>query len=203
VDVDPASSAGDDLMPPGPDEDRTEHRILEGALRTLGRHGTEQLRMNAVSSAAGVSRGTLYRYFPTKNALFAALVEYERARFADALRTALAGADGDRVDVVLDFVLEYLREHPALERLLYDEPGFVLTYLRQHLAFLRSTTGLVLGEAVEESDLVRHGGLEPEDVYEVVLRLLLANFLVPAEDPEILNRTVRAMLLSSDTGARR
>jgi AcrR family transcriptional regulator len=182
----------DDDIPASVEPESTELRILEGALRTLGRHGSSQLRMNAVSAAAGVARGTLYRYYPTKTDLFAALVDYERRRFAEALRHAV---DADRsrppMDVLLDFVLEYLHEHPALERLLQDEPEFVLRYLRRHLSFLRLTAARLIEPSFVAGKPV---DVDEAEVAEVVLRVLIANFLVPPEDPSAVNRALKALL---------
>jgi AcrR family transcriptional regulator len=50
-------------------------RILDTALELVGRHGLAELSMDELAAAAGVSRATLYRLFPGKEALFAALVQ--------------------------------------------------------------------------------------------------------------------------------
>lgn len=175
------------------DSESTKLRILEGALHTLGRHGTVRLRMNAVSTAVGVARGTLYRYFPTKTDLFAALVEYERRRFAEAMQRAVdEEPDRPRIDVLLDFVVDYLNQHPALERLLQDEPEFVLRYLRRHFAFLHHAAAQVIGPAIPEGTPAAAD--VGSDVAEVILRVLIANFLVPPEDPPSVNRTLKTLL---------
>ena len=49
--------------------------ILEATARVLVKHGFDGTTTNAVASAAGVSIGSLYQYFPNKEALVAALVE--------------------------------------------------------------------------------------------------------------------------------
>jgi AcrR family transcriptional regulator len=49
-------------------------RILDTALDLVGRHGLAGLSMDELAAAAGVSRATLYRLFPGKEALFAALI---------------------------------------------------------------------------------------------------------------------------------
>jgi AcrR family transcriptional regulator len=50
-------------------------RILDTALELVGRHGLAELSMDELAAAAGVSRATLYRLFPGKEALFAAVVQ--------------------------------------------------------------------------------------------------------------------------------
>ena len=49
-------------------------RILDTALELVGRHGLAELSMDELAATAGVSRATLYRLFPGKEALFAELV---------------------------------------------------------------------------------------------------------------------------------
>jgi AcrR family transcriptional regulator len=49
-------------------------RVLDAALELVGRHGLAGLSMDELAATASVSRATLYRLFPGKEALFAALV---------------------------------------------------------------------------------------------------------------------------------
>jgi AcrR family transcriptional regulator len=49
-------------------------RILDTALELVGRHGLAELSMDELAARAGVSRATLYRLVPGKEALFAELV---------------------------------------------------------------------------------------------------------------------------------
>jgi AcrR family transcriptional regulator len=53
--------------------------IVEAAARILEQHGFEGFNTNAIAEKAGVSIGSLYQYFPSKNALLSALMEREAA----------------------------------------------------------------------------------------------------------------------------
>ena len=64
--------------------------ILSAAQQMIRERGPEKLRLAAVAEAAGVSRQTLYRWFPTKDDLLAAISQRERALFDDRLNVALA-----------------------------------------------------------------------------------------------------------------
>jgi AcrR family transcriptional regulator len=48
--------------------------LLQAAHDLFSRHGFADTRMDDVAAAAGVSKGTVYLYFPTKEALFEALL---------------------------------------------------------------------------------------------------------------------------------
>src|ERR1700752_4089154 len=104
----------------------TRDRILEGALAALGRVGPRRLTMSDVSERAGLSRGTVYRYFPTKEDLLAVLAEYEQDRFAEGLRRRLADVPPGRASVesVVGYIIDYLRQHPALPLMIDVEPEF-------------------------------------------------------------------------------
>ncbi|HEX3917772.1 MAG TPA: helix-turn-helix domain-containing protein [Caulobacteraceae bacterium] len=51
--------------------------IVEAAAQILERHGPEALTTNAVAERAGVSIGTLYQYFPDKQAILIAAARRE------------------------------------------------------------------------------------------------------------------------------
>ena len=53
--------------------------IVEAAARILERNGFEGFNTNAIAEKAGVSIGSLYQYFPGKNALLSAIIERETA----------------------------------------------------------------------------------------------------------------------------
>ncbi len=58
---------------------RPEHRpaeILDAALRHFVAEGFAAARMDAIAAEAGVTAGTIYRYFPSKEGLVEALVEH-------------------------------------------------------------------------------------------------------------------------------
>ena len=70
-----------------PRHDRTAAAILTAAAHVLSEHGSSS-NMADVAAAAGVSRATLYRYYPHRDALLDALATQAltdtAARFADA-----------------------------------------------------------------------------------------------------------------------
>jgi len=52
-----------------------QEEILEAALRVFARRGFDAASVEAVAAEAGLSKGTLYLYFPTKAALLEGLVQ--------------------------------------------------------------------------------------------------------------------------------
>lgn len=82
-------------------------QILDAALRVFAREGFAKARMETIAEEAGLSKGTLYLYFDSKDALITALLE---RFFATELQ---------------DFQLLLATDAPAADRLLF---------LAQHLA---------------------------------------------------------------------
>ena len=57
-------------------------QILEAAFRVFGTRGLHQATLDDVARAAGITKGTIYLYFPSKAALFSAML---KARVNDLL----------------------------------------------------------------------------------------------------------------------
>ena len=64
-------------------------QILDGARRCFLAQGFDGASMNDIVVAAGVSKGTVYAYFPSKEKLFAAMVFEDKRRHAE--RTVVLG----------------------------------------------------------------------------------------------------------------
>ncbi|MDX3927737.1 MAG: TetR/AcrR family transcriptional regulator [Shinella sp.] len=64
-------------------------QILNGAKHIFMEQGFDAASMNDITRAAGVSKGTIYVYFDSKEDLFAALIERERYRITETARHAL------------------------------------------------------------------------------------------------------------------
>lgn len=160
----------------------TRDRILEGALAALGRVGPRRLTMGDVSARAGLSRGTVYRYFPTKEDLLAVLAEYEQERFSEGLRRGLADLDGPpTLAAVVGYLIDYLRQHPALPLMIDVEPEFVLAFLRRQMPVFHRITEELLGPVMSAVRPVREGLLSVRELDELLLRVVLSVFLVPGE----------------------
>ena len=55
--------------------DERRRQLLEAGTRLFAEHAFEEISMRQIAEAAGVSKGLLYHYFPSKTDLFAAAVE--------------------------------------------------------------------------------------------------------------------------------
>jgi AcrR family transcriptional regulator len=66
-------------------------QILEAAFRVFGARGLHQATLDDVARAAGITKGTIYLYFPSKADLFSAML---KARVNDIMPAVEAPKDG-------------------------------------------------------------------------------------------------------------
>jgi len=103
--------------------------IVKATARVLVEEGYDRASTNRIAHAAGVSIGSLYQYFPSKEALVAALVESHQSRMRDALDQALAigtpvGSAGSleaRAHLVVRGMMAAYRIDPQLHHVLCQE----------------------------------------------------------------------------------
>lgn len=79
---------------PRKDAQRNRERILEAAREVVAEEGVAA-KMEQVASRAGVGIGTLYRFVPTKDALFSTILGEQADRLADLAERALALPQGE------------------------------------------------------------------------------------------------------------
>ena len=172
----------------------TEARILTAALALIGRRGVRRLAMQEISEAAGVSRGTLYRYFPSRDAVLAAAADFDELRFRAGLDEALKSAAPDeRIGAFMAYAFDFIRAHPA-RSLFESEPGFVMSYLLDHLPSLRSELILRLGDALDTVPAVARGELDREQLADVIVRLFASSWIIPESDDRTLVRSLNRIL---------
>jgi AcrR family transcriptional regulator len=160
----------------------TPAKILDGALRALARHGRRKLSMSDVCHEAGVSRGTLYRYFKSKEEVLEAIGQHVENGFRRAIQEAIAEEPNveDRLRVVLDVIVHYNDRHPEAAAAIAAEPEFALAFFRRefpnHLAITREGLGPVLDQAT----VVREGVITKNQLAEIFLRIAMSTTLVPS-----------------------
>ena len=70
----------------------TVNALLEATARILVREGFDKASTNRIAEVAGVSVGSLYQYFPSKEALVAALIDRHNREVMQTVRGELAEA---------------------------------------------------------------------------------------------------------------
>jgi AcrR family transcriptional regulator len=103
----------------------TVETLLDATARVLTRHGYDRASTNRIAATAGVSVGSLYQYFPNKEALVAALVARHNREMLQLLRDALTEMGSrDLATVMRELVRAMVDAHlvdPALHRIFAEQ----------------------------------------------------------------------------------
>jgi AcrR family transcriptional regulator len=105
----------------------TVEAIVEAAAQVFERHGYAAGTTNRIAERAGVSIGSLYQYFPNKDAILVALVERHIEEGESVLAPLIAEFAerpppvGEALQRIVRALLELHRKRPALHRVLFEE----------------------------------------------------------------------------------
>jgi AcrR family transcriptional regulator len=99
--------------------------ILEATARILVKEGYDRASTNKIAAAAGVSIGSLYQYFPSKEAVVAALIERHTQALFQVVVNALLKVSAEPIETgVRELVAAAIQAHrvdPRLHRVLAEE----------------------------------------------------------------------------------
>ncbi len=182
--------------------------ILEASARVLVERGYDAASTNRVAEVAGVSIGTLYQYFPNKEALFVALIERHFDEQVELLQRMVGSLiDAPLAEAVRAYVGALFEAHandkafhdailqqvthlglPAITRVHMVSRQIVQVYLEAHRERLRITdtalAAFVLVSAVE--GIVHTLMFAPErpelDALSDEVSLMVLRYLVGGDD---------------------
>lgn len=117
----------------------TQDIILQAAAHILETDGMADFNTNRIAEIAGVSIGSLYQYFPSKQAILAELIRRNKAQFLAELAQSTTNAGTKKFDDTLETLID------AVVRFQFDRPK-----LARHLKYLEAT--LPLDEEARQKD---------------------------------------------------
>ncbi|SSV49651.1 TetR family transcriptional regulator [Acinetobacter nosocomialis] len=112
--------------------------ILEAAARILESLGFAGFNTNTVAELAGVSIGSLYQYFPSKDALIVELIRRERAKLSNRIVEAIQQHEAANLKEKLKLIIQAAVQHQLS---------------RPQLARKLEFASELIGKDVEESEL--------------------------------------------------
>lgn len=164
-------------------ENASVEKILNGALSALSRRGSKKLTMGDIGDAAGVSRGTLYRYFSSKEEVLLAMSEAVSRSFETGMAEITAAEPGvvGRAREVLAFqwVLALQEQN---NRILDVEPEFVLAFLRSHFERHVAAMADALIPVVDRLEDALGSKIDRRLLAEAFVRMELSTLIVPGND---------------------
>ncbi len=176
-------------------------RVLAATVECAGRVGLSYITVDEVARASGLSRATVYRWFPGgRDQLVDEAVTWEVGRFLNDLATAVAGAPdlATRLTLALHLGHRAIDDHEVLQSLLRTEPGLLLGHLQATIPLAAAVVRDELA-ALLASEPVREG-VDVQEAAEYLSRLFLSLIADPGrwdlDDLAATGRLVRERLLA-------
>ncbi|MFY0569875.1 TetR/AcrR family transcriptional regulator [Archangium lansingense] len=166
----------------------TVETILEAAAHVLVTSGYEGTTTKAVAERAGVSIGSLYQYFPSKEALVAMLLERFHQRALEVLADKLAPHPitdlEQEVRELVRALVEFYGVNPRLQRVLLEQAPRIgrLQVVQEIEARVESLVQIVLAQNLE-FERPRNLGLV---VFIIIRALRSAVWAAVVERPELI-----------------
>ncbi|HYA06925.1 MAG TPA: TetR/AcrR family transcriptional regulator [Xanthobacteraceae bacterium] len=99
--------------------------LLEATARVLMKEGYDRASTNKIAAVAGVSIGSLYQYFPSKEALVAAVIDRHMHEMMRVVRDAVVKAATRPIEVaareLVSVMIDAHRVNPKLHRVLAEQ----------------------------------------------------------------------------------
>jgi AcrR family transcriptional regulator len=161
-------------------------RLLDAALEAATLHGISKLSMGDVARRADLSRQTLYRHYPSKDTLVAAVVTAETSKLIErVVAAALAETEPQAsLEAGLLTALTVLRDHPLLDRLVRTEPEALLPLLTTDSSpVMVQVRGVVEAILTEGNPDLTQEPVAMRRFADVVTRLLISYAVSAPDDP--------------------
>lgn len=167
-------------------------QILAAARKVFSEKGYQEATMDEIADVAGVAKGTLYSYFPSKRDVYVAELNQGAAELLELTRKVIA-SPGDVQSKIMMFIrtrLEYLNSHLEFFRIYQSEfgnmthPACVSEQFHQSYAQQLKLLEDLLAEAVERGEIRRvPAGAVACGIYEMTRGLLLRRVLEGTHAP--------------------
>lgn len=138
-------------------------RLLDAALSVFSKKGYRDGAMDEIAGESGTSKGGVYFHFPSKQAIFLALLDRTAARLLDNVEEAIASENDPiaKADAALLAVLRTFARHRGLARLFMVEALGAGREFHERVLQIHSDFARVIKRQLDEA--VAEGVIDPVD----------------------------------------
>jgi len=183
------------LEPPAPWRERKRRHILEAASRVFAERDYHSVSMDQVARRARVGKGTLYRYFDSKEDLYLALLDSALLLLTDRLeQEEKAGLPPDQtLSRMVSAIVSTFGQHLPSFRVLNGNEARLVVRKRQLFQSRRRHLVMLLGRVLERG--VTAGifrAVDPVATPSLLIGMVWGAVLNHSEEspPEVLARTI-------------
>ncbi|MHB1372419.1 MAG: TetR/AcrR family transcriptional regulator [Thauera sp.] len=183
---------------------------VETVLALAAEQNPSEITTAAISARMNLTQGALFRHFPTKEALWTAVMEWVAERLMQRIERAVADAPGPLAALRSMFLAHagFVVEHPGVPRMMFGElqraeasapKRMAQTLIRRYGERVRAllAAGQAAGEVAADIDLDAATTLFIGTIQGLVMQSLLAG------EPERISREAPAVLALYLRGIRR
>jgi AcrR family transcriptional regulator len=182
-------------MSPRPDvSEERKSQILEAAIAVFARLGFQQTRMDDIASQAGLSKGTLYLYYKSKDAVIGALLKYF---FTQEFKHLQSFLEAERQEPIAEQIILLTRQLASamkwMERLmpiafefyaLAGRDGEVRQFLQQYFKDFRKALARLIQRGIERGEF---RAVDAEATAITLAALFEGTALLYFVDPQVLS----------------
>ncbi len=182
------------------------NRILDALQELLKNQKMQTISVSDIAQTAGIGKGSIYYYFPSKDAILDALVE---RNYEKPLRTAKDLADQTEISPFTRMAMifqacrssssEFLKSEERAGSDTQEKVFLRQKYVNHIITELKPVLAEIIRQGVETGDI--HFS-DPDGLAEIVLIVLAVKFdnsLVPSSKEDI-ERTINALILLLEKG---
>lgn len=115
----PMKGQSTETMGPRLEPDARRAHLLAVGAAVFGSKAYDEVQIDQIAQQAGVSRGLLYHYFPSKRAFFAAIVQLGYDEILEVTRPDPALSPAAQLQAGLEAYLDYVESHPHMYRAIF------------------------------------------------------------------------------------
>lgn len=154
----------------------TRRKVFEAAIEVFRRDGVQECRIEDIAQLAGVSRGTFYFHFPTKDAVLQEFLADAEQAFVDVVGALPDDAD---IDQVVSTTASAMADSWASDPALFVEVGVVALRrtadslkIREAAYGIREELGRRFQAAGQRGELI--DGIPPQSLADLILASFFA-----------------------------
>ena len=145
------------------EKQRRREMILEAAQGRFQRFGFSKTTMEEIATDAGISKGTIYLYFPAKEDIFTEIMATEALELERLMYHAVKDEKSVRKQLEMIFIgsIEYMEQHPFLHSTLRRDVEMVTPRILKHIFSIEDRYVSVIEDYVRRG--METGEIEPHN----------------------------------------
>ncbi|MFB9949093.1 TetR/AcrR family transcriptional regulator [Rhizobium puerariae] len=158
-------------------------QILEAAFEEFVKNGYAASRVEDIAERVGVTKGTVYVYFPTKEQLFEAMIQHISAPLRKVLRTSdtLKGRAAEKlqqfIELLYDHIVDDRKSRELMRFVIAEGARFPDLIDRHHEEFIAPIIGRIQ-EILDEGVALNEFRRKPAEFADVTMSPMLAMVIV-------------------------